>query len=229
MDARAGTLEQLSRRLPQNEWRRGLRAVAPSGFAELDASLPGGWPMGVVCELMPAVPGIGELGLLLPALSRLARAGRHIAWIAPPHRPYAPALVQQGVPLGHVLVVQTRGVQESLWAAEQTLRCPAFGAVLSWPAAITDKNVRRLQLAAEAGSSLGILYRPPEAAHEHSPAALRLRLQPTPDGRGLSVEVQKCRGGRAGVLLQLPLPLQPTPHSIPHAALALHPLTAAGA
>ena len=34
----------------------GWRA-APSGFTELDASLPGGWPMGVVCELMPASSG----------------------------------------------------------------------------------------------------------------------------------------------------------------------------
>lgn len=226
--ARALALEQLGHRLPDSEWRRGLRAAAPSGFTELDASLPGGWPMGAVCELMPAAPGIGELGLLLPALSRLARAGRHIAWIAPPHHPYAPALVQHGIPLGRLLVVQTRGVQESLWAAEQALRCPAVGAVLSWPAAITDKNVRRLQLAAEAGSSLGILYRPAEAAREPSPAALRLRLQPTPDGLSLAVEVQKCRGGRAGVSLRLPLPLQPGPQATSH-ALAVHPLTAAGA
>ncbi|MGA8705765.1 MAG: translesion DNA synthesis-associated protein ImuA [Steroidobacteraceae bacterium] len=227
-NARAVTLEQLSHQLSDGEWRRGL-AAAPSGFTELDASLPGGWPMGVVCELMPAVPGIGELGLLLPALSQLAQAGRHIAWIAPPHHPYAPALAQHGIPLGRVLVVQTQGVQESLWAAEQALRCPAVGAVLSWPAVITDKNVRRLQLAAEAGSSLGILYRPAEAAREPSPAAIRLRLQPTPDGLSLAVEVQKCRGGRAGASLRLPLPLQPTTPQATSHALAVHSLTAAGA
>jgi hypothetical protein len=155
--------------------------------------------------------------LLAPALSQLAQAGRCIAWIAPPYLPYAPALVQQGLPLNRVLIVQTRGVQESLWAAEQALRCPAFGAVLSWPADITDKNVRRLQLAAEAGGSLGILYRPPEAAQEHSPAALRLRLRPTQNG--LTVEIHKCRGGRAGVRLQLPM-------SRIDAALAVHSFAA---
>jgi len=84
---------------------------------------------------------------------------------------------------------------------EQTLRCPAFGAVLSWPSGIVDKNVRRLQLAAEAGGTLGILYRPAEAAREHSPAALRLRLAPT--SAGLTVDIHKCRGGRAGARLQL--------------------------
>jgi hypothetical protein len=202
------TLDQLARLCHNGEWRRSPHQAAPSGFAELDANLPGGgWPVGAIAELMPEAMGIGELGLLVPALSRLARAGRYIAWIAPPYLPYAPALVQWELPLKRLLIIQTRGVQESLWAAEQTLRCPAFGAVLSWPAEITDKNVRRLQLAAEAGGSLGILYRPSKAASEHSPAALRLRLHPMADG--LVVEIHKCRGGRAGLRLQLPLHATP--------------------
>jgi len=202
MSARSLTLEQLSRLCHDGEWRRGLHEAAPSGFAELDASLPGGgWPVGAISELLLETMGIGELGLLLPALFRLAQAGRYIAWIAPPYLPYAPALAQAGIALKRVLVVQTRGVQESLWATEQTLRCPAFGAVLSWPSGIVDKNVRRLQLAAEAGGTLGILYRPAEAAREHSPAALRLRLAPT--SAGLAVDIHKCRGGRTGVRLQL--------------------------
>jgi hypothetical protein len=206
MSAPSLTLEQLSRLCHDGEWRRGLyepaHKPAPSGFAELDARLPGGgWPVGAVCELLLETMGIGELGLLVPALARLAQAGRYIAWIAPPYLPYAPALAQAGLALKHVLVVQTRSVQESLWATEQTLRCPAFGAVLSWPSGIADKNVRRLQLAAEAGGTLGVLYRPAEAAREHSPAALRLRLVPT--GTGLSVDIHKCRGGQAGARLLL--------------------------
>jgi len=100
-----------------------------------------------------------------------------------------------------VLLIQTRSLQESLWAMEQALRCPAVGAVLGWPAHIVDRNVRRLQLAAEAGDSLGILFRPPEAALESSPAALRLRLHAAPDG--LAVEIHKSRGGRAGQTLRV--------------------------
>jgi hypothetical protein len=197
MGANSLTLEQLSRLCHDGEWRRGLHEAAPSGFAELDASLPGGgWPVGAICELLLETMGIGELGLLVPALARLAQAGRYIAWIAPPHLPYAPALAQAGIALKRVLVVQTRSMQESLWATEQ-----AFGAVLSWPTGIADKNIRRLQLAAEAGGTLGILYRPAEAAREHSPAALRLRLAPT--RAGLTVDIHKCRGGRAGARLQL--------------------------
>ena len=152
--------------------------------------------MGAISELLLEAMGIGELGLLVPALSRLAQAGRYIAWIAPPYLPYAPALAQAGIALKRVLVVQTRGVQESLWATEQTLRCPAFGAVLSWPSGIVDKNVRRLQLAAEAGGTLGILYRPAEAApgtHERRTHRRHSQMPRRPGRRAIAVGHQ-CYG-----------------------------------
>jgi hypothetical protein len=101
--------------------------------------------------------------------------------------------------------------------------------VLSWPAHITDRNVRRLQLAAEAGSSLGILYRPTAAEREHSPAALRLRLRPAPGASALAVDIRKCRGGRAGIHLQLSLPRRAAATmSHLHDALAVHSIAAAG-
>jgi hypothetical protein len=225
------TLEQLARLCQNGGPSRGVRAAFPSGFAELDANLPGGgWPSGAIAELMSDAIGIGELGLLMPALSSLARAGRYIAWIAPPYLPYAPALGQRGLPLERVLLVRTRTLQETLWATEQALRCPSVGAVLSWPAYIADKNVRRLQLAAESVGNLGFLYRPPEAALESSPAALRLRLHAAPYGAAdgatggatagsLIIEIQKSRGGRAGLRFQCR-----NPH-----AVAVHTPAAAGA
>jgi hypothetical protein len=195
------TLEQLTRLCQNGGWNRELKPALPSGFAELDANLPsGGWPCGAIAELMSDAVGIGELGLLMPALSTLARTGRYIAWIAPPYLPYAPALAQRGLPLERMLLIQTQTLQQSLWATEQALRCPAIGAVLSWPAYIVDKNIRRLQLAAETAGTVGFLYRPPEAAQESSPAALRLRLHAASDG--VIVEIHKSRGGRAGARLQ---------------------------
>jgi hypothetical protein len=192
---------------PDAAWR-----AQPTGFAELDARLPGGgWPIGAIAELMPELAGIGELRLVIPALAALARAGRYIGWIAPPLLPYAPALAGAGLPLERVLIIRTRDLKESLWAMEQTLRCPLFGAVLGWGASIADRSLRRLQLAAEAGGSLGILYRPPSAARERSPAALRLGLSaprpPQTDGlpMEIQVEIHKVRGGRAGMQLRLSL------------------------
>lgn len=176
------------------------RPVQPSGFAALDALLPGGgWPLGAVTELMPESAGIGELSLVMPALAYLTRADRYLAWIAPPYLPYPPALIQQGLQLERLLIIQTRDEAEALWAAEQALRCPSFGAVLAWPTAIDERRVRRLQLAAETGGSCALLYRPESAAQLSSPAALRLKLKAV--DRGTRVEIHKARGGHAHALV----------------------------
>ena len=80
----------------------------PSDFPALDAELPGGgWPASALTEILPQHEGIGELRLLGPALARLTRAGRCLAWIAPPHLPYAPALAAAGIDLARLLIVRT--------------------------------------------------------------------------------------------------------------------------
>jgi len=194
-------LERMCRSGPTSE-EAGPVAL-PTGFAQLDAVLPGGgWPVGAITELMPEAQGIGELSLLLPALAQLGGAGRYIAWIAPPCLPCPQALTRHGLVLERLLLVQARDAQAGLWATEQALRCPAIGAVLAWPAALDDRRVRRLQLAAEAGGSCGLLYRPPAAALQPSPAALRLRLQAL--DAGLRIEIQKARGGRTHALVVHP-------------------------
>jgi protein ImuA len=180
--------------------------VEASGWTELDAVLPGGgWQAGTVVELMPTATGIGELRLLLPALARITGAGRHVTLIAPPYIPFAPALSQHGVRLERVLVIQARQAEDTLWAAEQSLRCRSFGAVLAWPTKIRDREIRRLQLAAEAGGSTGFLFRSVDAARESSPAALRLKLRRT-DSNALQVDVLKCRGGRSGLSVKVEAP-----------------------
>jgi len=163
----------------------------------------GGWQTGTIIELMPADTGIGELRLLMPALARLTRADRHVALIAPPYVPYAPAFVQHGVCMDRLLVIHAQRGNDILWAFEQTLRCTSFGAVLAWPSSVRDKEIRRLQLAAEAGQSLGFMYRTPAAAREASPAAMRLKLSARTDG-ALNVDILKCRGGRSGISVRAP-------------------------
>ena len=64
-----------------------------SGFDAFDNVL-GGWPLGALTEILADTSGVGEVGLLLPALARLASEGRWLAWVAPPMVPYAPALHQ---------------------------------------------------------------------------------------------------------------------------------------
>jgi len=181
----------------------------PTGFAALDQRLPGGgWPLGALTEVLPAAPGVGEIGLLLPALAALSRGGRWLAWIDPPHIPYAPALAAAGVDLSRLVTMRPECPADALWAAEQALGSGAPGAVLMWPGtALTDKAVRRLQLAAERGRAWGVLFRPPAAERVPSPAALRLAVLPA-DEAGIEVRVFKCRRGGAVPFSRI-LPLRP--------------------
>jgi hypothetical protein len=200
---RAETLQRLAQLCRSRRDTLSTAFVEPSGCAALDAVLPGGgWQPGTIVELMPAETGIGELSVLMPALARFTNADRHVALIAPPHIPFAPALSQHGIRLDRLLVIRAQHATDILWAFEQTLRCKSFGAALAWPAAVTDREIRRLQLAAEAGQSIGFMYRTPAAALEASPAAMRLKLRAHAQG-GLSVDIIKCRGGRAGISVQL--------------------------
>ena len=180
-------------------WRGDARAQAatdavPTGFAELDELLPGGgWPRGALTEILVEREGIGELHLLLPALARLSQGSGWLAWVAPPHVPYAPALSAAGVGLKRLLVAQTQSAGDAWWAAEQALRSGACDAVLAWLRTPDERRMRRLQLAAETGQSWGVLFRPARAAQDRSPAALRLRLEPV--ANGLAVHILKRRGG----------------------------------
>ena len=176
-----------------DELARVASASVPTGFPRLDAELPGGgWPTGSLAELLPSHEGIGELRILGPALAALARAGKRLAWIAPPYLPYAPALAAAGIDLAQVLIIKTRTARDALWAAEQALHSAACGAVLVWPTEAKYAALRRLQLAAERGHAMTMLFRPPHAAKEPSPAVLRLGLH-TAAG-GLAVQIFKRRG-----------------------------------
>lgn len=190
-------------------WRAGApsaeRRPIATGFDELDELFNGGWPQGALTELHYGEEGVGELSLLMPALSRLSREGRWIAWIAPPHIPYAPALAAHDIDLTKVLLVHPRNAVDALWATEQALRSGTCGAVLCWPGSADDRALRRLQLAAEQGESWGVLFHPDRRSaatttgrseprrQRHTPAALRLALEPRP--RGVGVRLLKRRGG----------------------------------
>lgn len=184
-------------------WRGGAAgeapAAVPSGFHRLDERLPGGgWPMSTLIELLLPAAGVGEIRLLLPALCRLSQATpgepRWIAWLAPPHLPYAPALVDAGLDPARMLVIRPRAGLDLLWAMEQALRSGACAAALGWIGAADDRALRRLKLAAKEGRSPGFLFRPSSHRAESSPAALRLAL--SAHDYGLDVEILKSPGGK---------------------------------
>jgi hypothetical protein len=179
------------------------RPVWSTGKSSLDARLPGGgWPTASLIEVLLDDTGLGEVQLFLPALVACQRStqdsvdARWLVFIAPPHEPYAPALAQQGIELGRLLVVRPAAATEALWAAEQALSSGVCAAVLLWLKGTDDRWLRRLKLAAEAGGSLGVLFRPERHRFESSPANLRLVMS-----RGeqeARLDLLKVQGGRPG-------------------------------
>ena len=166
--------------------------VTASGFAALDAVLPGGgFPRGALTELLLAAPGLGEMELLAASWARLSERER-IVCIAPPWVPYAPALVAAGIRLERFAWIETDRPDQAAWAAEQALRAGCVGAVALWTDAGEQRCLRRLQLAAAEGGGHGFVLRPARHAAQPSPAALRLLLEPAQEQ--LCVRVLKCRG-----------------------------------
>ena len=165
----------------------------PTGHAALDAALPsGGWPEAALTEILLAGQGVGELQLVWPALARLSAAGERIVLVAPPYVPYPQAWLSAGVDLRQLSIIRASD-REALWAAEQCLRSGSCAAVLCWPHKADDRALRRLQVAAETGSTLAFAYRSINEAINPSPAALRIAI----DARPAQLRVLKCRGGLA--------------------------------
>lgn len=190
----------------------------PTGFAALDQELPGaGWPRGQLVELLVDDPGVGELGLLLPALAGLAHTGRSCVWVLPcqpgatrpdpalaPSNstggqalPYAPALAEAGLELAHHIFVKPLTARESGWALEQSLRTAHLGALIGWLPDTTSsdadfRELRRLHLLAQKHGALVFVLRTARHARSPSPAALRLRLDC--EAGLLRVQILKRRG-----------------------------------
>ena len=190
---------------------RNVEQAVPSGFALLDAQLPGGgWPRRVLTELLLPHAGVGEIRLLAPSLAATQRSGRLVMLFDPPARLSAQALAQLGLEVAQLLVISTRARvipgTDSLWALEQALKSGHVGAVLAWlPPRLRAERLRRLQIAAQAHDGPAFVLR--ETAAQQRPTAAPLRLALRPGGADvLTVQVLKRRGPPLPAPLQLALP-----------------------
>lgn len=180
-------------------WQTGMarttRESIATGFPALDERLPGhGWPERGLIEILSAEPGRSELALFAPVLARwLKESNSWSALIAPPFDPYAPAFTAAGLDANRIIVIRTTRLA---WALEQVARSAACRFILAWPQRMQAKSLRRLQLAAEQVGTLLVLARPRKCRASVSPAVLRVELSSTP--AGLSLDIFKSRGGKAG-------------------------------
>ncbi len=180
------------------DYRQGI----PTGFDALDEKLAGkGWPADAITEFLLPRAGIGELRLLMPALSHLSKSeSRWQVWVSPPHIPYAPALFQAGIRLDRQLIIHPRSAEDTLWVLSKALASGACSLVMSWAEHIRPEHIRRLQVACRDGQCAGVLFRSDQHTQTHSPAELRIRMQATDrthNGTHISLHILKRRGGWA--------------------------------
>ena len=186
------------------------RCVA-SGFAALDAELPGGgWPTLGLSEILSASPGLLEWRLLAPALRglltgpveaapkrrappRRAAQQRPLLLINPPHTPHLPGLQASGLAAQQLVWIAATTPQQQLWATEQAIKSNAAAAVLAWLPQARPEQIRRLQSHAQATDAPVFIFRPLSAAGQSSAAPLRVLASPGPDW-GLDVQILKRRG-----------------------------------
>ncbi|HEY3787080.1 MAG TPA: hypothetical protein VGL55_17555 [Steroidobacteraceae bacterium] len=197
----------LDERLPGGGWpRTGLIEILVSrfGIGELSLLLPAlaaltRRPMARWCLwAVPAFPGSSFSPQTSESPFPPAQDSVHHCLL----EPFAPALVAHGIALERVLMVRapvssprahSRG---TLWALEQSLGSGACDMAMAWARGPRAREIRRLQLAAERGRALGVLFRPLRAATEASYAILRMKLESA--ASGLRVTLLKSRGGVRG-------------------------------
>lgn len=189
------TLRQLAQRIRLIESTRPTpsAAIALAGLGPLfpGQQLAGG----MLVELAVSAEGAGAWSLAL-ALAKCACGDDRLLLVADPqHCFYPPAALQLGIDLRQLAIARCDNAKDTLLAASQALRSRAVGAVIGQFERLSERDGRRLQLAAETGGGLGIFIRPAVALQAPSFAAVRLLLSPLPSvatRRRIAVQVLRC-------------------------------------
>ncbi len=179
------------RTLWQGRHTPSLEKAMQSGYPELDNQLGGGFPTQGVMELQTEI-GIGEFRLLFPYLRSRHQEPRMLVYIAPPMMVNSEMLAAAKIDLDRVLIIQGSDDAENLWSAEQCLKSGCCHTVLSWQKALHTHQVKRLQLAAQKGDALQVLFRPQQACINPLPVTLSLKL--SAQSEGIHVKVNKRKG-----------------------------------
>lgn len=206
LQQRIGSLEAEKRAAPRS-------AILSSGFHALDRLLPDrGFLSGTLVEWLAAGDGAGCATLALKVAAHLQRQGGAVVVVdlARTFHPFAAALL--GLDLQKTILVHPPDRTAQLWAWEQSLRSPAVAVVVGELPQAHERELRRLQLAAETGGGAGFLIRPEICRHTPSWAEHRLLVQPLPwrktdedTGWRLQVELLRSRGRFTGGVAVLEL------------------------
>ena len=173
-------VESLRRQITRLE--NGRRAeestLISSGCKGLDCFLPeGGFRCGSLVEWLAGEAGCGAQSLAMLVAREACREGGRLVVFDRAEQFYPPAAVRLGIEPDRLLVVRPENQADELWALTQTLRCPGVAAVVAKLDTLESHDFRRLQLAAESHTALGLLLRPWSVRREPSWAEVRLGVE----------------------------------------------------
>jgi len=171
-----------------------VSTTQPSGFAQLDAELPGGgWPCQSLTEILQPQPAVAEWRLLGPAMRAVVANSGQIVLIGPSRTPHLPGLRFAGIDERQLVWIKAETPAERLWVTEQFVKANASGLLVAWLPQARQEQIRRLQVCAQGCDSPVFLCRPLQAEHEPSAAPLRVKLRFGLDWE-LQVEIFKRKG-----------------------------------
>ena len=212
LTARSEAIQKLRTGLCQ--FRQGLRLttahqqIISTGISVLDNILPDkGLRRGTLSEWIAAESGSGAASLAMRIAGQAQRDGPLIV-VDRQKSFFAPAFSVAGVDIGKTILVRPKSRNDELWVVEQSLRCPGVGAVVCRIDQLRTSEFRRLQLAAEAGTAIGLLIRPSAARRQSGWADVRLLVSPRPSlphsfCRRMEVQCVYARGGLADQTVEL--------------------------
>lgn len=118
---------------------------------------------------------------------------------------YPPAGVALGVPAERMILLRPRSGQDAIWAIDHALRSTAVAAVwASLAIGMDDRDARRLQLAAEAGRTPGLLVRGFHARRQPSFSDTQFYVSESHRvADGITVMLDRVRGGIVGKRVDL--------------------------
>lgn len=161
-----------------NEMGAAVVDTLPSGYAALDAELPGsGWPCRSLTEILQPQASTAEWRLLASAMRRVVAAGRDVVVVGPPMGPHLPGLRHVGLDERRLVWIQAEAPAQRLWVTEQLIKAGSAGLLVSWLPQARQEQIRRLQVCAQSSDGPVFLCRPTSAEHEPSAAPLRLHLR----------------------------------------------------
>jgi len=114
---------------------------------------------GTMTEIVVQDENFSNIPMLMPLLAQLSQDDRWFVWIAPPVLLPKNLLIEAGIDLNKVILLNPDNKHSTFELAKQALSTGTSHAVISWPGYLNDQEFNDLENAAKKGQSHGIIIR----------------------------------------------------------------------